>query len=1395
MRFVVRPRSAFAVLLLLTSLPLAAATITVTNTNDSGPGSFRQALLDATNGTRIEFAIGTGPQKIQPLTVLPQQYGVIIDGRTQPEYSGNPIIEIDGSLMANATYATGLVVSSGSEIYGLVVNNFIGTGVGIYYGGVIKNCYIGTDVSGTVAKKNGTGISAGGDSSRPTRVEANLISGNGTGLDVDSYVSVQGNVFGTNATQTAVIPGTNWHISSVGDSNSAIGGEMPNVFAGGGTGVVLYSSTKFNIFANHFGTTAAGAAMPLNTAISLYNSSENTIYANMIRNAEAAVLINGNSLRNNITGNSIDANKFGIDLMSSGYNGPTPNDSGDGDTGPNNLTNFPTLDKPVVQYTTSTITGTLSSVPNRAYRIELFASGGCNASGYGEGRDPIDSFDVTTDADGNVSFSRSVPAYPSGTAFTATATSALEGTSEFSPCAIVEGPGQFVFSTLTQSATEGSSKQVTVNRLHGAIGAASVNYAVTGGTATAADYSNGAGTLSFADGETKKSFQLQTTNDSTYEGNETIVLSLSGATNDATIGTPSSQTITINDDDSPPTVTFKSVQVKEGNSGQTIAEVSALLSQALDAPLTVPYTIASYSGATPGVDFIAGSGSITFAPGETEKTIPVTILGDTVWESVEYVYVSRTDTYGYAIVSILNDDPAPTVTVQDLTVVEGNAKKTVFVTLSAPTPVYGSVLATLISGSAQAGTDFVASSQYVSFYYEKTKTVPIEILGDGEPEPDERFEISLYSYTPSSIEAGPNGIVTIFNDDLGVGPAERWIAVGAKGTFTIALGQSVAQNESIALSSSVPSAVSVPPALLIPAGQSFIDFDATALAAGEDARITLTFPASLGGGTKSVRVLTYERAALRFSPARLSIPDGKTATVSVSLDPPSTKAVTIGLRPSERVSVGESLTIPPGGSASFVVTAKKIGAFTIDAQLPAVNGNEVQSLAGDVIAPPTNPTILSITPSHGPTSGGTEVTIRGEHLRAGCIFAFGGALASSVKFVSVSEMTATTPAHAGGSVDVALLCGSDSFTFQNGFGYVSEAPRASLVNPSSGTSAGGTHVRVNGTNFDGSCWLFFDRSAATDVVVRDATSLTGVAPAHAAGAADVTVRCSAGTSTIPLAFTYRNQNDPAPLITEVVPSAAAPGELVTIRGLNFRTTDSATVDTTAATIVDPSPESHVIRVPELPAGRASVSVTDLLGPMTTSGPVFSVLEARPPRITAIAPLRVPPGGELELTGEGFRPGYTFEIDGQAATILFSEYTRAVVRVSGLAAPGLRTVHVKNRADTLAAIGPNVEIIGDGAIVTSADPRCATTDGGVYATLRGRGFASGATVAFDDAPSPDVIVINATTMRVQVPPGAAGDARITVTDGAGHTATLTNGFSYASTFDPRGCGSRGRAVRH
>jgi hypothetical protein len=135
-----------------------------------------------------------------------------------------------------------------------------------------------------------------------------------------------------------------------------------------------------------------------------------------------------NRIQSRIYANS----QLGIDLNPADV---TVNDAGDADTGVNDLQNFPVLTGAESGQGVTTVTGTLDSEPDTTYRLELFESGSCDSSGFGEGNNRIYTGHVKTDATGHVSFRRSrSPERAVGTSITATATDPTGNTSEFSAC-------------------------------------------------------------------------------------------------------------------------------------------------------------------------------------------------------------------------------------------------------------------------------------------------------------------------------------------------------------------------------------------------------------------------------------------------------------------------------------------------------------------------------------------------------------------------------------------------------------------------------------------------------------------------------------------------------------------------------------------------------------------------------------------------------------------------------------------------------------------------------------------------------------------------------------------------------------------------------------------------
>ncbi|MCG6538005.1 MAG: S8 family serine peptidase, partial [Syntrophales bacterium LBB04] len=214
-------------------------------------------------------------------------------------------------------------------------------------------------------------------------------------------------------------------------------------------------------------------------------------------------------------------------------------------------------------------------------------------------------------------------------------------------------------------AESGGTVTITATRTGGSAGAVSISYATSNGTAVAgSDYTSTSGTLSWADGDTaNKTFTVPIINDTLDEINETFTVTLSSPTGGATLGAPSSATVTITDDDPTPTVQFQSAS-SSGSEATTPAVITVTLSAASGLTVTVNYATSNGS-ATAGGDYTATSGTLTFNPGDTSKTISVPITNDTAVEGNETFTVTLsspsnatlggTTTHTYTIID--NDTP------------------------------------------------------------------------------------------------------------------------------------------------------------------------------------------------------------------------------------------------------------------------------------------------------------------------------------------------------------------------------------------------------------------------------------------------------------------------------------------------------------------------------------------------------------------------------------------------------------------------------------------------------------------------------------------------------------------------------------------------------------------
>jgi Leucine-rich repeat (LRR) protein/ribosomal protein L35AE/L33A len=232
------------------------------------------------------------------------------------------------------------------------------------------------------------------------------------------------------------------------------------------------------------------------------------------------------------------------------------------------------------------------------------------------------------------------------------------------------------FSSATYSVDEDAGQvTITVTRVDGSQGAVSVDYATSDDTATAgSDYTESTGTLSWSDGDTSdKTFTVVILDDDTYEGDETVNLTLSNVAGDATIGDPGTAALIIVDDEMQgSTLQFSSdnYSVNENGGSATITVTRAGGSQGT---VSVDYATSDDS-ATAGSDYTETSGTLDWANGDiADKTFTISIIDDDDSENNETLIVSLNNPVGAVLgspdtaVLTIKDDEAPVTNCAEVT--------------------------------------------------------------------------------------------------------------------------------------------------------------------------------------------------------------------------------------------------------------------------------------------------------------------------------------------------------------------------------------------------------------------------------------------------------------------------------------------------------------------------------------------------------------------------------------------------------------------------------------------------------------------------------------------------------------------------------------------------------
>jgi uncharacterized delta-60 repeat protein/uncharacterized repeat protein (TIGR01451 family) len=343
------------------------------------------------------------------------------------------------------------------------------------------------------------------------------------------------------------------------------------------------------------------------------------------------------------------------------------------------------------------------------------------------------------------------------------------------------GAGSLTFTRAEFLAGENTTNAtIVVRRRGGTAGTVGVNYQTTDGTAVAGvDYQAVSGTLTFPQAETFQTFTVPILNNFTPDGDRILNLQLIGGsyTGGAVAGPQPTSTLRILDDEGIVGFTTASFSVNEGVASQ-LAAITVIRSGATNAPVTVSFATVAGGSATPGLDYVATNGTLTFLPGELTKSFQVRILDDANGEGSETVLLalsnaSNSNTLGIAnaTLTIVDNEFSPGQFVFGATaysVAENATNAVLTVIRTNGSSGFASVSYRTVDGTATGGLDYLSTNHNLTFGDGETvKIIAVPLIDDLLVESPEVFNVVLFNVTGGAgLGTTTNVPVTIVDNDV-----------------------------------------------------------------------------------------------------------------------------------------------------------------------------------------------------------------------------------------------------------------------------------------------------------------------------------------------------------------------------------------------------------------------------------------------------------------------------------------------------------------------------------------------------------------------------------------------------------------------------------------------------
>ena len=557
-------------------------------------------------------------------------------------------------------------------------------------------------------------------------------------------------------------------------------------------------------------------------------------------------------------------------------------------------------------------------------------------------------------------------------------------------------------------------------------------------------------------------------------------------------------------------------------------------------------------------------------------------------------------------------------------------------------------------------------------------------------------------------------------------------------------------------------------------GVNFGTVPATTYAFLADGVIVATAPAQ-AAGTVDVTVATSSGTSSTSSSDEYTYTNATTPTVSgldvssgLSVGGSPVTVLGSGFLGATGVSFGSvaATAFTINSDTSISVVAPPQSAATVDVTVTSPGGTSSTSSADEYTYNTTSlPTLTGLSTSSGSTDRRHAPHPDGHRFQHGLGVNVGTALSTPTSSTvnSDSQITFLTPSQFAGTYDVSVTtaAGTTATSSSTQFTYnAASAPAVSSLGTSSGSTAGGTAVTINGSGFTGLAAVDFGTVPAASFQFVSDSVITAVAPPQAAGTVDVKVLTTAGVSASGSSdhFTYSAASAPSVTSLATTGGSTAGGTLVTINGRDLRELQRSTSARWAPRLHREQRYVDQRLRPSQASATVDVTVTTPSGTSSTSSADhFTYSAASAPSISGLATSTGPTTGGTAFTilGSSFTGATAVTVGGIAVPYFIVNSDSSILAMTPNLAAGTFDVQVTTPSGTSTVVTADeftvTNVTASAPAVTAIDVNTSSTAGGQVVNITGTNFSGTTAVKFGST-SATFVVNNDSSITATVPAG-------------------------------------------